>query len=193
MLATGRWGMSIFVGLARPVLILVFLVAGVTKLSRPAGFRQTCASLGVPPQLQAPAVFGLLLAELTVACLLVWPATAVLGALFASLLALLFISVVIFALATRRTVPCSCFGNLGRSALGKATLARDLVLLAVSGALLEAFLTDRKLRHWLSPVNLSHLSISAWLAISFAGLTLIVVIYAGWLIAALVRQNARLL
>jgi hypothetical protein len=184
---------SSFVAVARPVLMLIFLVAGMSKLRHLAGLRQTYAGLGVPRRLQASAMIGLPLAELATAGLLAWPATAIPGAMLATLLALAFLASASFALATRRTVPCSCFGKLGRGELGRETVVRDLALLAAAGATTAAFLADSTLRRWTDPVPRSHLSVAAWLAVCFAGTTMLVSAYAGWMITALVRQNARLL
>lgn len=185
--------MNVFVALARPLLILIFLAAGAAKLPHPAGLRRTLAELGLPPPVQAPVAAGLSLGEIAVAGLLAWPGTAVAGAALACLFCLLFIGAVVLALATRRVVPCSCFGNIVRGVLSKATLVRDLALLALCISTLGVFLARPGLRRWLSPLPWPYLKMPTALVLALSGVILLAAAYTGWLVTSLVRQNARLL
>src|SRR6266566_2700161 len=83
--------MSVVVVLARLVLALIFVVAGLAKLADLAGSRKALRDFGVPAKLATP--FGLLLplAELAVAVALIPTRTAWWGTLGALVLLLLFV------------------------------------------------------------------------------------------------------
>src|SRR5436305_1632520 len=125
--------MSVVVLLARLVLAVVFLVAGIAKLADLAGSRQALRDFGVPAQLADP--FGLLLplAELAVAVALLFPATAWWGAVGALVLLLLFVGGIGYNLAHGRQPDCHCFGQLHSAPAGWPTLIRNLVLAAIAG------------------------------------------------------------
>ena len=114
--------MSVVVLLARLVLAVVFLVAGIAKLADLAGSRQALRDFGVPAKLSTP--FGVLLplAELAVAVALLPAASAWWGALGALALLLVFVAGISYALLRGRTPECHCFGQLHSAPVGLPTL-----------------------------------------------------------------------
>src|SRR6202035_4783800 len=124
--------MSVVVLLARLVLAVVFLVAGLAKLADLAGSRQAMRDFGVPAQLATP--FGTLLplAELVVAVALIPAVSAWWAALGALALLLLFVAGISYNLARGRAPDCHCFGQLHSAPAGWPTLIRNLVLVAVA-------------------------------------------------------------
>src|SRR5947209_5798790 len=125
--------MSVALLIARLLLAVVFVVAGLAKLADLAGSRQALRDFGVPALLAAP--FGLLLplAELAVAIALIPTVSAWWGALGALVLLLLFIAGISYNLARGRQSECHCFGQLHSAPVGWPTLVRNLVLAALAG------------------------------------------------------------
>ena len=127
---------------ARIVLAAVFAVAGAAKLADRRGTRQAVTDFGAPEGLAGLLAIVLPLAELTVACLLVFPATAVAGAIGALALLLIFSAAITLNLAHGRAPECHCFGScaLRRRAGGPSgrngTLAA-LALVALVGSLMD--------------------------------------------------------
>lgn len=120
--------------LARLVLATVFLVAGLAKLADPVGSRRALRTFGVPQWLSAPLARLLPAAEVAVAILLL-PASTVPWAAAAALALLLAFSVgIAWSLARGRMPDCHCFGQLYSRPAGPATLARNLALATVAGA-----------------------------------------------------------
>src|SRR5437764_601483 len=119
--------------LARLLLAVVFVVAGLAKLADLDGSRQALRDFGVPARLASPLGTLLPLAELVVAGALVPTASAWWGALGALALLLLFIGGIGYNLAHGRTPDCHCFGQLHSAPVGWPTLLRNLVLAAVAG------------------------------------------------------------
>lgn len=106
---------------------LVFLVAGAAKL-RQVAWPATAAAFGAPAWLASVIPW----AEVAVGALLVtgaglpWTAFAATGLLTA------FTAMVGVRLALGQPVPCGCFGETSPRPVGLDTLARNLVLLAVT-------------------------------------------------------------
>jgi uncharacterized membrane protein YphA (DoxX/SURF4 family) len=103
--------MSVVILLARLVLALTFVVAGLAKLADLAGSRQALRDFGVPTRLANP--FGVLLplAELAVVVALIPPISAWWGGLGALILLLLFVAGIGYNLARGRQPDCHCFGQ----------------------------------------------------------------------------------
>src|SRR5690349_7536129 len=127
LLFEGEVPMSLVLLLARVLLALVFLVAGLAKLTDLAGSRQALRDFGVPAFL-APS-FGVLLplAELAVAVALLPTSSAWWGAVGALALLLIFVTGIGYNLARGRTPDCHCFGQLHSAPAGWSTLIRNLV------------------------------------------------------------------
>lgn len=113
---------------AAVVVGVVFLVAGVTKLARPAQWRSESAGMGVPSWLAPVVPFG----EVILGALLVvgverdvvaWLAVAVLVA---------FTAAIVWQLAHGRRPPCACFGSLSPKPLGAGQLVRNAILIALA-------------------------------------------------------------
>src|SRR5215472_6392294 len=130
--------MSIVLLIARVVLFVVFLVAGIAKLADLAGSRAALRDFGVPARLAE--AFGLLLplAELAVAVALLLPATAWWGALGALALLLLFVGGIGSNLARGRRPDCHCFGQLHSAPAGWPTLLRNPSSARTNGWTMEA-------------------------------------------------------
>jgi methylamine dehydrogenase accessory protein MauD len=118
--------------LLRLVLAGAFVVAAAGKLLGPAAWRDAVRDFGVPSRLQAPVSAALPLLEFGVAGGLVVAASAAWAAVGAAILLLIF-GVAMVRLMVRGEAPdCRCFGTLGESQVGRATLARNAVLLALA-------------------------------------------------------------
>ena len=118
---------------ARVLLVLVFSVAGVTKLADRAGSKQALVDFGVPASLAVPLGVLLPLAELAVAVALIPASTAWWGAVGALVLLLLFVVGIGVNLARGRKPECHCFGQLHSEPAGWKTLVRNGILAAVAG------------------------------------------------------------
>ena len=182
--------MDIALLIARLLLALVFVVAGVAKLADRPGSRQAIADFGVPVSLAAPLGLFLPLAELAVAAALIPSATAWGGALGALALLLLFAAGIGINLARGHRPDCHCFGQLHSAPAGRSTLARNGVLAAVAafifwqgygGAGPSGF-------GWLGSLT------TAQLVGFIIGLVMLVLLVAQWwFLVHLLRQNGRLL
>ena len=124
--------MEIVLLLARLLLAVVFVAAGLAKLADPAGSRKALLDFGVPAMLVAPLAILLPLTELAVAVVLIPTASAWWGAIGALALLLLFVAPISYNLARGRTPDCHCFGQLHSTPAGWPTLIRNLVLAALA-------------------------------------------------------------
>lgn len=125
--------MDIILLLARLLLAVVFVAAGLAKLADRAGSRRALLDFGVPSGLAAPLVVLLPLAELAAAAALIPTISAWWGALGALALLLLFVAAIGYNLAHGRTPDCHCFGQLRSTPAGWPTLARNLILSVIAG------------------------------------------------------------
>src|ERR687893_1767142 len=125
--------MESFLLVARLLLVLVFLVAGVAKLVDRAGSRQAVVDFGVPAALASTLGILLPLTELAVAAALIPTSTAWWGAVGALVLLLLFVVGIGVNLARGRKPECHCFGQLHSEPAGWNTLVRNGILAAVAG------------------------------------------------------------
>ncbi len=108
--------------IARLLLVGVFGVAGAAKLRDRPGSLQALLGFGLPELLAGPVAVLLPLTELTVAALLVVPASARWSAGAAAVLATVFALAIAHALRNGRRPDCHCFGRLHSSQAGAATL-----------------------------------------------------------------------
>ncbi len=175
---------------ARLLLTVVFLVAGLAKLADRAGSKQALVGFGLPARLAAPLGILLPLAELAVAVTLIPLATAWWGALGALALLLLFVVGIGINLARGRKPDCHCFGQLRSSPAGWSTLLRNGILAAVAGFILWEG------REGAGPSAVSWLGAlsSAQLLAVIGGLLVLgLLVLEGWFLVLLLRQNGRLL
>jgi peroxiredoxin/uncharacterized membrane protein YphA (DoxX/SURF4 family) len=175
---------------ARLLLILVFVVAGVAKLADREGSRQTITDFGAPSALAAPLGLLLPLAELVVAGALIPSATAWWGALGALALLLLFVAGISFNLARGHKPDCRCFGQIHSAPVGWKTLLRNGVLAAIAGFVV-----------W-QGYDGAGPSVVGWVGtlstVQLVGLVVVVIVLAllaaqWWSLLNLMRQNGRLL
>src|SRR5918911_2402278 len=182
--------MEILLLLARLLLAVVFVVAGLAKLADRAGSRQALVGFGLPAVLAAPLGLLLPLAELAVAVALLPTTTAWWGALGALALLLLFVVGIGFNLARGRTPDCHCFGQLHSEPVGRPTLARNGILAAIAGFVVW----QGQHNAGLSAVSwLGTLTAAAWVGLIVGIIVLGLLAAEGWLLAQLLQQNGRLL
>jgi uncharacterized membrane protein YphA (DoxX/SURF4 family)/thiol-disulfide isomerase/thioredoxin len=116
----------------RLVLTAVFATAGVGKLLDREGSIRALSDFGVGGQLGRVAGTALPYMELAVAVALVFPPTAIAGAIVAVALLLGFIVGIGRALLEGSTPDCHCFGQIHSSPAGPKTLIRNGVLAAMA-------------------------------------------------------------
>lgn len=175
---------------ARLVLAGTFLVAGLAKLADRAAAVRSIIEFGVPARLATPLGRLLPLAELAVACTLLFAATVWWGALGALALLLLFIVAISVNLGRGRKVDCHCFGQLSSRPAGWRTLVRNVALAAAAGLLI-----------WQGPRHavpgafggLGSPQAGTLVTLAFGILVLALLLAEGWLLLHLLSQNGRLL
>jgi peroxiredoxin/uncharacterized membrane protein YphA (DoxX/SURF4 family) len=174
----------------RLLLAGVFVSAGMAKLGDLAGSRQAVSEFGVPERI-ARVVGGLLpVLELAIGVGLVVTASARFGALGAALLLVSFIAAIGNALARGHTPDCHCFGQVHSAPAGRATLVRNVALLAVAGFVaVEGWKHPGvSATHWLTVTS------AAWLVGITAGLVIGgLITFQVWFSLALLSQNGRTL
>jgi len=176
--------------LARVLLALIFLVAGMAKLADRGGSKQAVIDFGLPTRL-AP-LLGLVvpLTELGVAAALVSASTTWWGALAALALLLAFIVGIAINLARGRKPECRCFGQLHSAPAGWSTLIRNAVFAALAAFILWEG------REGAGPSLVSWVgTLSAFETAFLVAALLMLGLLAGhwWLLAHMLRQNGRLL
>jgi peroxiredoxin/uncharacterized membrane protein YphA (DoxX/SURF4 family) len=124
--------MEIILFITRLILIVVFSVAGVSKLTDREGSRKAMISFGVPESLATP--FGLLLpiVEIAVAIALIPLATAWFGGIGALVLLAAFLIGISINLAKGNAPDCHCFGQLHSEPVSWKVFARNVVLAALA-------------------------------------------------------------
>src|SRR5258708_6975529 len=180
--------MNIALLIARLVLAVVFVVAGLAKLADRAGSRQALINFGVPARLATPGGILLPLAELAVAVALIPLVTAWWGAVGALALLALFIGGISINLARGRKPDCHCFGQLYSKPIGWSTLIRNVVLAAVAGLIVRL--------GW-GNVGFSATALCGLLTVSsrielIGGLILVALLFGiGWPLLATIQQQER--
>jgi peroxiredoxin/uncharacterized membrane protein YphA (DoxX/SURF4 family) len=174
----------------RLFLAAVLAVAAVAKLMDRRGAERAITDLGLP-QATAPLLAWIVpVVELTIAALLLPATTAWWGGVAALVLLAAFTATMAINLWRGRTPDCHCFGQLTAGPIGRGTLLRNLLLVALAALLA------------LSPHSTISLSAIAWLAELTTGERALVgigVVAVGLLAVAvallvrLLRQNERLL
>lgn len=125
--------MSILLLIARLLLAVVFVVAGLAKIADLRGSQKAVEGFGVPSFLATPLGTILPFAELAVAIVLIPTAWAFYGAIGAAVLLLAFIIGIGANLSVGRQPDCHCFGQLHSEPVGASTLIRNVILAAVAG------------------------------------------------------------
>jgi uncharacterized membrane protein YphA (DoxX/SURF4 family) len=118
-------------------LAVVFAAAAWAKLTDFTATRQAARDFGVPAAAASTVAFLVPVAELMVALLLVFGGTAaVLGAIGAVLLLLVFIAAIAVSLAKGRRPDCHCFGRLRSETVSSRTVVRNGLLLGLAALVL---------------------------------------------------------
>jgi peroxiredoxin/uncharacterized membrane protein YphA (DoxX/SURF4 family) len=120
------------VTLARVLLAVIFLVAGIAKLRDLPASRRTLRDFGLPWKAAAPLGFLLPVGELVVAALLLVGGTAGWGAMAATALLLGFTIAMLVNIALGRAPECRCFGQLQARRIDWRAVTRNAGLLALS-------------------------------------------------------------
>jgi len=178
--------MQIIVFIARVVIGIVFAVAAAGKLFDLPGSRKSMTDFGLPAFLAGP--FGILLplAELACTIALVPNQTVSLGAIGIAIMLVVFIAGMLFNLARGRKPDCHCFGQIHSEPISAKTVARNVVLLALS--LLVAF--EGGNAGLPSLASLTPFDAGMLSAVVLLGLGLILTL---WLLIHVLHQNGRLL
>jgi peroxiredoxin/uncharacterized membrane protein YphA (DoxX/SURF4 family) len=186
----GELLMNIALLLARVLLAVVFLVAGLAKLADLKGSQQAMRDFGVPALLATPLGTLLPLAELAVALALIPTISAWWGALGALTLLLLFVVGIGSNLARGQHPDCHCFGQLHSAPADWPTLIRNL-LLAASAGLVVVFgrgLPAPGLFAWLTALPVAQrIEVVAGLVV------VALLIGEGWVLFQVMAQQGRLL
>ena len=128
--------MALVIALVRLILSLIFLVAGITKLTDQRGTREAVMNFGAP-KAAAPSVAVVLpLLELAIATGLLFSATAWLCALAALLVLGIFVVAIGVNLAQGKTHECHCFGQIYSRPLGWSTLVRNVLFALAAGVVI---------------------------------------------------------
>src|SRR6266851_7407792 len=182
--------MALTLLIARLLLFVVFLVAGLAKLADLKGSQQAMRDFGVPAALARP--FGVLLplAELTIAVALLPLASAWWAALGTLALLLLFVAGIGSNLARGRHPDCHCFGQLYSAPAGWPTLIRNLVLAAIAGFMVVfgRGAPGAGVFDWLTALPVpQRIEVVAGLAV------VALLVGAGWVLFQVMAQQGRLL
>ncbi|HEU5374816.1 MAG TPA: MauE/DoxX family redox-associated membrane protein [Ktedonobacteraceae bacterium] len=182
--------MALALLLARLLLSVVFLIAGVAKLADLPGSQKALHHFGVPEALARPLGIVLPLAELTVAVMLVSVQWAWYGALGTLVLLLVFSAGIGYNLARGRRPDCHCFGQLHSAPVGPSTLARN-ALLALVAVLVARFGRGS-----------AGLSVTGWftawpvaqqIALLASVIAVVLIAGEGWMFLHMLSQQGRLL
>lgn len=125
--------MDVSILIVRLALAAVFAVAALAKFSDLGRFRHALERFGLSGRLAEPAGVFFPVAELAVAAMLVPVGTARWAALSAVVLLAAFSAVLVRVVVRGETVDCNCFGSFGSARVGRGTLGRNGVLLAMAG------------------------------------------------------------
>lgn len=182
--------MGVALLLARLLLSITFLVAGLAKLADLPGSQDALHGFGVPEALARPLGILLPLAELAVSLALLSTRWTWYGASGACALLLIFCVGISYNLARGRRPDCHCFGQLHSAPVGPSTLVRNTVLALL--ALLVAWFGYRNsgpsVTYWFTSWPLAQQI--TLLAVIIA---LLLLACGGWLLLHTLSQQGRLL
>lgn len=127
--------MEVFVLIIRLLLSGVFAVAAVGKLADLKGAEKAARGFGVPGSLARPLAYGIPIAEIAVALMLLFPEVSFFGAGAASFLLISFVAGMAYQMAKGNAPDCHCFGQLHSEPVGAATIVRNVLLLLAAAFL----------------------------------------------------------
>lgn len=181
--------METLVLVARLVLAGVFVASAVAKLLDRAGSRQAVADFRVPAPLVGVVTVAMPVVELVAAVLLlVADPGATAGALLSAGLLVAFTVAILVNLGRGRRPDCHCFGQLSTKPLGWRTVARNVVLLALTGVVLTDAGSMPAVTSYLRGPTATQLAVGAALVVLAGGLVAL-----GALFYALLRRYGALL
>lgn len=157
--------MHLITVLLRLGLSVVFGVAAITKLIDQRGTREAVKNFGAPASLAPTLSILLPIAELAIACGLLFAITTSISALAAILVLALLIVAIGINLSRGNTHDCHCFGQLYSRPLGWSTLVRNLIFAAFA---VFIWWQSRIEAPASIPNSLAHLSQAEWLIASLA-------------------------
>lgn len=182
--------MDILAAGARLLLVVVFGVAAVAKLTDRPGSRKAVREFGVPAVLVGPVAGLLPLAELVVAAALLPGWSAWYGGIGALVLLIAFSAAIGLNLARGRRPDCRCFGQIAAGPIGTSTLVRNAVLgvLAALVVLKGPDQPDPALGTVLSALTVAEsiALVMGAVALAVSGLSL-------WLLLGILEQQGRIL
>lgn len=120
-------------------LATIFLAAGITKIYWRDGFRQALKGFGISQNYSKPLAFGIPYLEITIAFLLTFQRTAVVGATLSILTIAAFSIFVSIHLWKGISVACNCFGSFSKNPITWRTLIRNVALIGLCTILLWTF------------------------------------------------------
>lgn len=182
--------MNYFFTLGGTFLLVVFLIAGTSKLGQAGATSDTAKAFGVPERFAPLVGLWLPYIELGIATLMLLPTAATFGFLAATVILSAFSLAIAVALARGNKPSCNCFGQASSAPIGWWTLVRNGALLALSVWILatgEAQLGSGLLVAWgdvLAKVSVAGVALIA--------LGLVVTIQA-WFISKMLTQQGKLL
>jgi peroxiredoxin len=182
--------MDLLLLIARLLLAVVFVVAGLAKLADWADSRASMADFGVPAFLARPMALLIPVLELACGVALLSVTSARWGASGALAMLLLFIAAIAINLVRGRRPDCRCFGQLHSSPIGWTTIVRNAALAGLAAAVLwqPPVENGRGLASRLAGLNRTE-AVALAVALVATGLAAIgLVAFFG-----LLRQNGRLL
>ncbi|MGB0065109.1 MAG: MauE/DoxX family redox-associated membrane protein [Terracidiphilus sp.] len=174
----------------RALLAAVFTVSGVAKLATRTRTRDSLVEFGVPVRFAGVFAIGLILAELTVAALLVPVATAWYGGVGALALLAVFSAAIAVNLVLHRKPRCNCFGQLHSQPIGWSTLVRNLGFGLIAGIVVWGGRDPNALSllGWITSLKTSS---TTDLVLSLGNLVLLIALAA--FLVQIARQQGRLL
>jgi peroxiredoxin len=121
--------MGLALAIVRVALAGVFVIAALGKLGDRAAARDAVAQFGLPARMVGTITVAVPAMEIAIAAALLFRVSAPVAAIAAGMMLLAFSVGMIRLMARGETADCHCFGSVGTSAIGRGTLARNLLLL----------------------------------------------------------------
>lgn len=119
----------------RMVTAAVFIIAGITKLFDRKGTYDALINFGVPTPYAPLIAISLPIVEIIVAVLLIPIRSAWWGATAATVLLSIFTIAILLNLFRGNAPDCNCFGQLKKEPISWKTVARNVILTLISGAI----------------------------------------------------------
>lgn len=128
--------MDVFLLILRLILAAVFATASFGKLFDRLGAEKAFTDFGVPGYFRKPLSLLLPIAEIAVSVSFLFVTSSWFGSIGAGLLLTIFLGGMLYQIAKGNAPDCHCFGQLHSEPVGFASVARNLVLLAIAGFLI---------------------------------------------------------